>query len=320
MRFLITLAVWVGMTLPALAEDGLRIAVLRFGTVNWLMETIRSNGLDAAEGFRLEVVPLAGKPATTIALQSGDADMIVTDWIWAMRQHQAGTPYRFLPYSRSLGAMMVRPDSGIADLCAAKGRRIGVVGGAIDKSWLILQALVRERCGFDLAAETQSLFGAPPLMSQQLETGAVDAVSTFWHFAARLEAAGQIRMVGIDQALERLGISPAPPLIGFVWNPENVADRPEVVTRFARAVAAASAILAEDDAAWEALRPQMNVETDREFTLLRDYFRAGIVTDWTAADTAAAEKLHKALIGIGGQAYRKTSGSFIPAVFPAADG
>lgn len=320
MRFFIVLALWLGLTLPAMAEDSLRIAVLRFGTVNWLMDTIKTNGLDTAEGFTLEVVPLAGKPATTIALQSGDADMIVTDWVWAMRQHQAGTPYRFLPYSRSLGALMVRPDSDIGDICALKDRRIGVVGGAIDKSWLVLQALARDRCGFDLAGETQSLFGAPPLMSQQIETGAVEAVSTFWHFAARLEAAGQIRLIGINQALEQLGITPAPPLIGFVWNPENLADRPDLVARFARAAAAASAILARDDAAWAALRPRMNAESDREFTLLRDYYRAGIVTDWTADDTAAAEKLHKALIGIGGQAYRKTSGPFIGAVFPSTDG
>ena len=320
MRFLTIVAIWLGLTLPAFAEDSLRIAVLRFGTVNWLMDTIKERGLDKAEGFVLEVVPLAGKPATTIALQSGDADMIVTDWVWAMRQHQAGTPYKFLPYSRALGALMVDPKAGISDVCALKGRRIGVVGGAIDKSWLVLQSLVREKCGFDLAGESQSLFGAPPLMSRQLESGTVDAVSTYWHFAARLEAAGQTRMIGIEDALTQLGISPPPPLIGFVWNPENLVDRPDLAQRFARAAAAAGAVLAEDDSAWEALRPRMKAANDTEFTLLRDYYRAGIVTNWTAADTAAAEKLHEALIDVGGQAYRKTSGDFIGAVFPDVGG
>ena len=320
MRLITAFALWLGLTVNAMAEDTLRIAVLKFGTVNWLMETIKTNELDKAEGFTLEIVELAGKPATTIALQSGDADMIVTDWVWAMRQHQQGTPYKFLPYSRSLGALMVRPDAGVTELCDLKGKDVGVTGGAIDKSWLVLQALARDKCGIDLAAETQSLFGAPPLMSRQLEAGDVAAVSTFWHFAARLEAAGHTRLLSIEDALDQLGISPAPPLIGFVWNPENVADRPELVESFARAVAAASNILAKDDAAWDALRPAMNADNDTEFTLLRDYYRAGIVTDWTAADTAAAEKLHEALIGIGGQAYRKTSGPFIGAVFPAADG
>ena len=110
----------------------LKIAVLKFGTVNWLMNTISHNKLDEKHGYALDVVPLAGKAATTIALQSGDADAIVTDWVWAMRQHQEGVPYRFLPYSRALGALMVRPDAGIASICDLKGKSVGIAGGAID--------------------------------------------------------------------------------------------------------------------------------------------------------------------------------------------
>ena len=319
MRLLWACLIWLGLVWPATAaEQTLRVAVLKFGTVNWLMDTIKTHGLDTAEGYTLEVVPLAGKAATTIALQSGDADSIVTDWVWAMRQHEAGTPYRFLPYSRSLGALMVRPDAGIIGLCDLKGRDVGVVGGPVDKSWLVMQALVRDRCGFDLAAETQALFGAPPLMSRQLEEGAIDAVSNFWHFAARLEASGNIRLMGVDQALEALGITPAPPLIGFVWNPENLTDRPGLIDAFARSVRTAGEKLASDDAEWERLRPKMKAKSDAEFTLLRDYYRAGIVTGWSDADTAAARKLHEALIGIGGDAYRNTSGPFIAAVFPDA--
>ncbi|MEM7188987.1 MAG: ABC transporter substrate-binding protein [Pseudomonadota bacterium] len=316
MRMILALALIAGLTAPAAAEPTMRVAVLKFGTVNWLMDTITTHGLDKANGFELDVVPLAGKSATTIALQSGDADAIVTDWVWAMRQHQAGTPYKFLPYSRSLGALMVRPEAEVADLCDLKGREIGVVGGAIDKSWLVLQALVAKKCGYDLAAETQSLFGAPPLMSRQLESDEVDAVSTFWHFAARLEASGNTRMVGITEALADLEIAPAPPLIGFVWNPENTDDRPGLIANFANAVKAASEILGSDDAEWERLRPKMKAKSDAEFTLLRDYYRAGIVSTWTAEDTAAANALHEALIGIGGQAYRNTSGPFIGEVFP----
>lgn len=320
MRLLIALALGLGVAGQALAEDTLRVAVLRFGTVNWLMETIETRGLDKANGFDLEIVELAGKPATTIALQSGDADMIVTDWVWAMRQHGEGTPYRFLPYSRSLGALMTRDGAGIASLCDLKGHDVGVVGGAIDKSWLVFQALARQECGFDLAEETQSLFGAPPLMSRQLESGAVDAVSTYWHYAARLEAAGATRLLSVEDALARLGIEPAPPLIGFVWNADNLADRSGLTDRFAKAVARAGEVLATEDAAWEDLRPRMKADSDAEFTLLRDYYREGIVTDWTAADTEASRKLHEALIGIGGQAYRKTSGPFVEQVFPATGG
>ena len=321
MRTLALILIWIGLAGHALADtQSMRVAVLKFGTVNWLMNTITHHELDARHGYALDVVPLAGKAATTIALQSGDADAIVTDWVWAMRQRERGIPYRFLPYSRSLGALMIRPDAGIDNVCDLAGKSIGVAGGAIDKSWLVLQALAKRDCGIDLAAEVDSLFGAPPLMSRQIETGDVHAVSTFWHFAARLEAGGMIRKHGIDQVLALLGIEPAPPLIGFVWNESELSDRPGLAEAFAASVRDASTLLANDDAEWERLRPKMKAKTDAEFTLLRDYFRAGIVSDWTAADTEAARNLHEALIGIGGQAYRNTSGPFDPALFPGADG
>ncbi|PKP62261.1 MAG: ABC transporter substrate-binding protein, partial [Alphaproteobacteria bacterium HGW-Alphaproteobacteria-8] len=34
----------------------LRVAVLKFGTVNWLTDAIQTHGLDRAEGFRLETI------------------------------------------------------------------------------------------------------------------------------------------------------------------------------------------------------------------------------------------------------------------------
>ena len=128
------------------------------------------------------------------------------------------------------------------------------------------------------------------------------------------------RHLGISKALGELDIDPAPPLIGFVWSTYTVSDRPGMTDAFAASVRDASAMLAENDAEWERLRPRMKAKSDTEFMLLRDYYREGIVTDWTAEDTASAAKLHEALIGIGGQAYRNTSGPFDATLFPGADG
>lgn len=301
--------------LPAAADlPVVRVAVLKFGTVNWLMSTIEREGHDTAAGFDLEVVGLAGKPATSIAFQSGDVDLIVSDWIWAMRQTSvAGLDLNFAPYSKALGALMTRPDTGISDLCALEGRSVGVVGGENDKSWLLLQALARERCGLDLVASTQALFGAPPLMSRQLETGGVDAVLTYWHYVARLEADGAVRVQGIDDALLALGILPIPALVGFVWREGDLdASRRDA---FLQAVRAAGAQLAADDAVWETLRPEMKAESDAAFLALRDAYREGIAPPWTSADTPLAERLHGLLSGLGGGAFAREAGPFLPEVF-----
>jgi NitT/TauT family transport system substrate-binding protein len=46
---------------PAAAK--LRIGVLQFGTFSWLLDTMRHNAFDKAEGIELEVVPLASTEA-----------------------------------------------------------------------------------------------------------------------------------------------------------------------------------------------------------------------------------------------------------------
>jgi NitT/TauT family transport system substrate-binding protein len=302
---------------PASAETPtVRIAVLKYGTVNWLTDTIVANELDRAAGYDLDVVELAGRPATTIAFQAGDVDLIVADWVWALQQRERGRDLRFAPYSNALGALVA--DEAVDGICDLRGRPVGVVGGESDKSWLVLQALVRQECGFDLSEETTTLVGAAPLMSQQLLDGAVDAVSTYWHHAARLQAHGKARLIGVDEAMARLGITPAPPLIGFVWNADAVDA--EAIDAFLRSVSAAQERMAGNDAEWDRLRPQMGAAGDAEFRLLRDHFRAGIVQGWGADETASAARLQALLIDAGGEAFKAEAGSFDPALFQTKGG
>ncbi|MEX2518962.1 MAG: ABC transporter substrate-binding protein [Paracoccaceae bacterium] len=303
----------------ASAEPGvLRVATLKFGTVNWLISTIVENGLDRKEGYRLETLALAGNQATALAFQSGEVDLFVTDWIWSQRRRDKGDDLRFAAYSRSLGAIMTM--GGVADLCDLRGKRIGVVGGDFDKSWLAYRALAKRHCGFDLGDEAEALFGAPPLLARQLLTGAVDAVSTYWNWAAKLEAAGATRQIGADEAMAALGIDPPPPLIGFVWD----AARTEaaMAAAFLRSVDAAQEILLSSDAEWERLRPDMGAETDAEFTALRDRFREGVAdTRWTPAFMESAAALHAMLVEAAGPAFATEGGRLDPAGFaPPADG
>ena len=172
-RCLLIAAAFCGFALafsPAAAET-VRIGVLKFGTVAWELDVIKAHGLDEAEGIDVEVVGLAGKDATSVALQAGKVDMIVTDWIWVSRQRAAGAGFTFVPYSTAVGALMVPPDSPIRTLPDLKGKRLGIAGGPADKSWLLIRALARERHGMDLAAEADAVFGTPPLLNEQILLG-----------------------------------------------------------------------------------------------------------------------------------------------------
>ena len=124
-------------TMAARASVKVRVGVLKFGTVNWELDAMKRNGIDAKHGVDVEIIPFAGEDATGIALQGGSVDMIVTDWLWVSRQRAEGGSYVFAPYSTSVGAIMVPGDSPVQTLADLKGRTLGVAGGPLDKNWLL---------------------------------------------------------------------------------------------------------------------------------------------------------------------------------------
>lgn len=300
-RAILSVVFALALSLPAYADlPVLRIAVLKFGTVNWELETIRREKLDEKHGFKLEVMGLAGGPASKIAFQGDAADSMVSDWIWVARQRAAGRDYVFLPYSRSVGGIAVAGDSEIASLADLKGRSIGIAGGPLDKSWLIMRAYAESEYGFDLKSETEQVFGAPPLIRQKAEDGEIDAAINYWHFIARMQANGFRIVVSVADAAESLGLDADTPLLGYLFKGGFVRDNPDLIAGFAKASREAKAILAEDDAAWDAVRPIMRAKTDAEFESLKAGFRAGIPSAETV-DVEAARTMFALMAKLGGE-------------------
>ena len=76
---------------------------------------------------------------------------------------------------------MVPADSRAKSFADLAGGKIGIAGGPLDKSWLILQAYAAEQ-GFNLAANTEQVFGAPPLIFKTALQGQLDGAINFWHY------------------------------------------------------------------------------------------------------------------------------------------
>lgn len=285
---------------PLRADEAvLRIATQISGTVNWELATISAQGLDRANGFTLQVQDVAAGPAAQIAFQAGAADVIVSDWLWVARQRAEGEDYVFIPYSRAVGALHVPEGSTVKTLADLKGGKIGVAGGPVDKSWLILRAYAQQEYGFDLAAETEQVFGAPPLIFETALGGELDGAVNFWHFGAKMEAAGMRPLITVAEAAGALGLDPETPLLGYVMRGELLREKPELAVGLARASRAAKDVLAQDDAAWEALRPLMNAKSEAQFVALKAGFRAGIPAPGPV-DEAAADRMLALMARLGG--------------------
>lgn len=295
--------------------NSIRLATVKYGSLNWLVETIKKNGLADKAGLNLDILEVATNQAGPVALLSDEADVVVSDWTWAMRQRSSGEKLLFAPYSSSLGAVMVQSDSKITKLDDLTGKRLGVAGSSIDKSWLLLRAYALKTTGNDLATSATPVFGAPPLLSEEFRSQRLAAVLNFWTYSARLEGEGHRRLVGLDEILSGLGVSPVPPLVGFVWKQKTQDKKPVALKLFFEMITRGNEVLAGSDADWQAIRGLVRPKSDAEFQALIAAYRAGIPKPWTAAHTQSANALFDLLVELGDKSLVGHGTKFDPGLF-----
>jgi NitT/TauT family transport system substrate-binding protein len=308
------MAIAIALTTPAFAADTLRIAVQKTGTVAWELAVAKARGLDKAADLDIQTQELASTDAGKIALQGGAADMIVSDWLWVARERALGDDLLFTPYSTLLGAVMAPKGSAIASLADLKGKSLGVAGGPIDKSWLMLRALAL-RSGLDLAHDAKPAYGAPPLIAEKLAQGETDAALEFWNFAADLEARGFKRVVEMAEVEKALGAKGPVALTGYVFKGAFARDHAEALRRFFAMLAKVHAALESDPAAWAPIRARLGAKDDASFEIYRRRYLDGLPKRTVAEEAADSRALFQAITQVGGAELTGGAKDLDPAAF-----
>ena len=297
-----SIALFILLSLQVQAQPTVRVGVLKFGTVNWEIDVIKHHQLDKKYKFNLEVTPLASKNASAVALQSNAVDIILTDWLWVNRQRFEQKNYTIFPTSMTTGGLYVDANSGIESLADLKGKKIGIAGGAVDKSWLLLQAYSQKKYGLDLKKETEPTFAVPPLLNRLMLRGDLAAVINFWHYGARLKAAGFQQLITIPEMLNGLGINAQIPLLGWVFDQTWANTNGEALNRFLHASAEAKQLLSSSEDEWHRIRPLIKAENDTVFNTLMDDYRAGLLSQFTSKEIEASKRIFEILSRQGGSA------------------
>ncbi len=304
---------------PALAEVSsprpLRIGVLAFGTLNWEIAAIQSEGLDKARGITLEPTRLASPEAGKIALQGNSVDLIVGDWIWVANQREQGLDFAFSPYSTSHGALMVPADSPIQGIADLKGKRLGIAGGGLDKNWLLLRALAREANHLDLDRAVEKTFGAPPLLNQQLQQGKLDAVLNYWNYAAKLEALGYRRVLDGRSITRGLGVNVDVPALGYIFRGDWAKANEATLNGFFGMADTAKKLICESDAAWSKVAPLTQESDEKVRNTLRKHYCEGRVANFGPEEIKAAGSIYSLLDKVAGRQATGSGGQLPEGVF-----
>ena len=280
--------------------ETVRLAVQKTGTFAWELAVIRAHGLDKQADLSIEPVELASPEAGKIALRAGSADIIVSDWLWVSRERSLGGKVTFYPYSSALGAVMVPDNSPMHTLADLKGHTLAVAGGPIDKSWLLLQASLKQD-GIDLKTESNIIYGAPPLLTAKALSGESDATLNYWNFCAALQAKGFRRLAGIEDILPKLGAKGRTAMVGYVFDESWGNSHADLLARFIAMTRKAKQILSTSDADWDQIRSLTGATDAATLRAYRDGYRQGIPRRSVIEEEEDARVLYRVLAKTGGR-------------------
>ena len=298
-RALIAAAAFAALQIgAATAADTIRIAVQKTGTFAWELAVIRAHGLDKEANLTLEVRELASPEAGKIALRSGDADIMISDWLWVSRERSLGAKLAFYPYSSALGAVMVPNASPIRTLDDLKGRKLAVAGGPIKE--------LAAAAGFAAAGRHQPGIGFDdrlrrvPLVAAQMLNGDMDASVNYWNFCAALEEKGFRRIAAIQDLVLRFGAKGPVAMVGYVFDEEWASANRDRLARFVDMTRKAKQILMTSDSEWDDIAKLTGAPDAATLRAYRDHYREGIPRRRIEDEEKDARVLYRVLAGIGG--------------------
>ncbi|MCH9698948.1 MAG: ABC transporter substrate-binding protein [Gammaproteobacteria bacterium] len=288
-------ALFLNLT-PLKAEDAfpIKIGVIAFGTLQWELTVIQQQKLDKAANLDLELITLANPQAGKIALSAGSVNLGVGDWFWVSNQRSENSSSLTLaPYSATSGALIIPANSPVQSIQDLAGKRLGIAGGAIDKNWLLLQTLASQSYKLDLDDDAKQSFGAPPILNQQLLNNRLDALLTYWHYAARLESQGFKTLLNGKQLLNALGFQQTIPTLGYVFSENWANENREQVIKFLKISYQAKNLICNSDQIWNSIAPLTRTENQQTQQLIRQRYCQGRISQWGDSEKLAASKIYR---------------------------
>ncbi len=277
-----------------------RLLVNPSGTQSFPPFVIQKLHLDDKYGFKLETKPSATTQTTTVAFQSGGADIGIMGWNDISRVKAGGVKIvgiaPFLGWATTIVTAVDSPNRNLGDL---KGKKVGVNNRA-GLEWTVMRALAQKVYGFDLEKGVVIQEAAIGVLQGLMAQNQIDATLMFNDLTAPLVVSGKFRvMARIQDFNEQLGL-PDTPLLMYVGDTDHAAAHPNNVRAFLAAYRESVKDLQSDDSLWTARAQELNITDEAVVAAMRNGSRPMLLSAFGPTSEADIRKTWDILLATAG--------------------
>jgi ABC-type nitrate/sulfonate/bicarbonate transport system substrate-binding protein len=124
---------WTGLSAFSPTPTEIKLALQEGGTASWEAAAMRELKLDEKNGVKLEIRNVADSQASQVALQAGEVEVILSDFVWTSLQRDQGGDLTFVPHSLAVGGLLAMPGGKVKSVADLKGATLASAGGPVDK-------------------------------------------------------------------------------------------------------------------------------------------------------------------------------------------
>lgn len=282
--------------------SSIRVANNPAGTAAFAVYVLKKYHLDEKYGFMFQEVQTAGSQAAALALQSGGADIVVTDFITTSLLRNAGTRVVDIAPMFKWGDQIIVPvGSPIHTLADLRGRKIGTDG--INKpTWLVIVAAGLKSFGLNVNKEATVQVGGVSLLRGLMEQGQLDASFMYNNISPDMVAGGKFRVLyQMRDLIEALGLDGDVPFLFEAVLEDYAAKHPANVRAYLAAYRESVDILRTDDDIWFEIGHSMKMN-DSAIPPLREEMRHDLSTRFDPGTEKDVRRMFDVLLTTAGPA------------------
>lgn len=280
----------------------IRIGSIAGASQAYIPILMEEQGIDEKYGLDVELVTLSSTGQQWTGLRSGDFDLASGSFLDLLRQREGGLEARAIrPFIKFQNPIVTAPDQPYEELPDLAGAAVGTPSTSL-LDWMIIRAVGVQTYDFDIETDAEPVNAAPPLMTELLSNGELDAAFQFATFTIEPLADGTLKEVtSVPELMQEGGFDPESFYLTYNLADSWREEHPGAVPQLIAAMDEAAELLMTDDSVWPDLAAESGVTDPEDLENYMREQRESFDTTFSRDKIDASQSLLDSMIEVVGE-------------------